>query len=266
MRMTVGSLELVTVLFLMLIACSFGSVLGTPAPTIPPAPAATFTAQTAPASPTAPASAREQPSPTAGPHATVTEPTFGKILFQDDFSKESDAWTEVQLPSLGLDHVAGEYRVVIKQTNIASWSLLHDQEFTNASVEADARLVAGSSTSSFGLMCRAAADPDLESGYEFLITPSGAAAIVKITGKEQGQQTVLSHGSATVIQSGTATNHLRMDCVDDHIAAYVNGRWLVTVRDFDYQRGRAGFAFGANPGNPGFELHYDNFVVRQVLP
>ena len=202
-----------------------------------------------------------RPAPTATPGTGM--PSQGAILFQDDFSSPDSGWITTDQDLIALDYFEGGYRATVKSSYVASFSAFPKIQFTDASIEADAQFLNGPDGSLFGLLCRATAAPDLQSGYEMNISPGGAVGIVKVTGALAGQQTALTSGKSPLIHTGTATNHLRMDCSGDHIAIYVNGRQLVEVQDSDYKQGRVGFVFGAN-SDPGFQVLFDNFTVRQI--
>ncbi len=196
---------------------------------------------------------------------TVRAPAAGAVLFKDDFSDPNSGWITTDLDSIALEYADGAYRTTVKMPYVASFSAFPNLQFDDVSIEADAQFVKGPNSSLFGLLCRATASPDLQSGYEMVITPGGEAGISKLTGPQAGQEQVLSQGKSKLIKTGAATNHLRLDCSGDHIAMYVNGVQLVQVQDEGYSRGRVGFAFGAN-SDPGFEVRFDNFVVRQAAP
>ncbi|HVN15803.1 MAG TPA: hypothetical protein VMT73_08690 [Anaerolineales bacterium] len=210
-------------------------------------------------------------SPTSVPTQSATatpntnQPVLGQILFQDDFSDPNSGWTTTDQDFIALDYFDGGYRATVKRSYIASFSAFPNLQFDNVSIEADAQFLTGPNSSLFGLICRATANPDLQSGYQMLITPNGEASIVKITGVKAGQEKVLSSGTSPLVHAGAAMNHLRMNCSGDHISMYVNGERLVQVTDSDYPQGRVGFAFGANY-DPGFQVLFDNFVVRQANP
>jgi hypothetical protein len=209
------------------------------------------------------------PSP-ALPHGTasITSTPFssktgpGTILFQDDFSDPNSGWLTNDQDLIALDYVDGGYRATVKKNYVASFSTFPNLQFDDVSIEADAKFLTGPNSSLFGLLCHATAEPDLQSVYEMLITPGGEASIVKVTGVKAGQEKVLTSGKSNLIHTGTATNHLRMDCSGDHISMYVNGQRLVQVQDSDYPRGRVGFTFGANY-DPVFQVLFDNLIVHR---
>jgi hypothetical protein len=204
-------------------------------------------------------------NPNQSPAPTQASP-LGAIVFQDDFSNPNSGWTVTDQDWIALDYADGEYRASVKKSYVASFSAFPNLQFDNVSIEADVRFITGPDSSPFGLLCRATANPDIQSGYQMFITPGGEATILKVTGVQAGQEKVLTSGKSPLIHTGTAVNHLRMDCSGDHITMYINGRQLVQVQDSDYVKGRVGFAFGADYTDfaPGFQVGFDNFIVRQI--
>jgi hypothetical protein len=240
-----------------------------PAPTpVPPPPTQTSAPPTnipTAARPAPPTPTRTAPlTTTPGAISNATALPLGPTLFQDDFSNPAGAWPITDKRELKISYDTGEYRVIVASPDISSFSDLRDRTFDNVSIEADMRLVSGSSANLFGLLCRATLDTVLQSGYEILIAPSGIASIQKITGPHAGQERILTSGSSNVVLTGNATNHVRAECNGDDIAMYVNGRKLVDVHDSDYAAGQVGFAFGSPPSGSGFEVRFDNFLVRQI--
>jgi hypothetical protein len=281
MRSKTGSLGLLIGVFLVSAACSIGSNTVSSGPGNDAG--TTASARAAAGSPTPRSASTESPTvtrvPTTAPRSTATvgassganpaatEPSLGPIIFQDDFSDPNSGWGNADLDSIGVGYDSGEYRIIVKRENILSFAALPVRQFDDVSIEADARLASGPSSSVFGLLCRATAESTLQTGYEFLITGAGQYGVVKVTGPNPGQEQVLgSEGTSSAIHAGNATNHLRADCSGDHIVMFVNGQKVIDQHDSDFKAGQIGFAFGTLNGNSGFEVRFDNFVVRQAKP
>ncbi len=65
-----------------------------------------------------------------------------------------------------------------------------------------------------------------------------------------------------VINIGQASNHLRADCVGSQLVFFVNNQFLATVQDSHLSQGQTGVIVGTY-GEPGVEIHFDNFVVQE---
>jgi hypothetical protein len=197
---------------------------------------------------------------------------IGKVLYQDDFSNPASGWVSADLGHTRFDYDQGARRIVVTKGDVSTHDLLPGHPFANVSIEVDATLVDGSTTASlFGLICRATAGDVLQKAYQFYINADGAYALLKLTGPQVGQIQEVKVGKSDALQKGNATNHLRADCAGNKLAMYANGQQLLSAEDADFASGQVGFAIHSNPSrgldrHPGFEVHFDNFVVREATP
>jgi 3-keto-disaccharide hydrolase len=191
----------------------------------------------------------------------------GKILFQDDFANPNSGWKNADVGSAQFSYSNGVRRIVVKQERINTHDLLPNQKFGDVSIEADVTFATSGTDGAFGILCRATADQRLRSGYQFLIATDGSAGILKTTGPNAGQSPTLNgtnHSSA--VHPGAASNHLRADCAGGHLTLYVNGQKVASAQDGEFKSGQVGFAISSPPNSKGFEVDFDNFVVREATP
>ena len=215
------------------------------------------------AAPTSPARATSVPK--VG--ATATQAELGKILFQDDFSDSNSGWVETDLGDVRFKYDSGVYSIALTQGGLNSFSVLPKHTFDNVSIETDATLASGPTNSIYGITCRATAATVLQKAYEFLITADGGFGIVKVTGPNAGDSKLLGQeGKSSVIHPGNATNHLRADCSASRLVLYVNGSKLLSVNDSDFKQGQIGFAISSPSNSSGYQVRFDNFVVREAKP
>ncbi len=206
-------------------------------------------------------------SATPGPSVTPTEAGQGGILFQDDFSDPMSGWVTADLGDIKFGYDSGALSIVLRKGNLNSHALLPNRRFDNVRIEVDVTLASGPNSSIFGILCRATASTVLEKGYELLITAGGGFGIVKVSGPNAGQSTLLGkEGQSQAIHTGNEVNHLRADCSGSRLALYANGQPLAAVQDSDWAEGQIGFAISAPSNSPGYEVHFDNLVVREAMP
>jgi hypothetical protein len=180
------------------------------------------------------------------------------VLFSDDFSDSSSGWDQVQAAEGVTDYENGHYRIFVNQTQHDYWAN-PGLSFTDVQVEADASKVGGPNDNDFGLICRY---QDTENFYAFLISSDGYYGIMKYSGGTSatlGADALLA--SDAVIQ-GSATNHLRADCVGDTLSLYANGQLLHSVTDSTFASGDVGLIAGTY-NETGTDINFDDFVVRQ---
>jgi hypothetical protein len=69
-------------------------------------------------------------------------------------------------------------------------------------------------------------------------------------------------GSSNWINQGSASNHIRFDCICNMLTVYVNGRLIDRQTDADYPYGNVGMVVGTYD-TPGADILFDNFIVYQ---
>jgi len=202
---------------------------------------------------------------------TVTYPVcaveLGKSLFQDDFSDPTSGWVSADLDHISFSYADGARRIVVKKGDVPSHDLLPNRIFDDVSIEADATLTSGAANSNFfGVICRAAADSVLRTAYQFVINADGVYVLLKNTGPQLGQRQEVKAGRSDALRTGNATNRIRADCAGSNLGMYVNEHELFRVQDPDFRAGQVGFAVIATANSKGFEVHFDNFIVREARP
>jgi hypothetical protein len=180
------------------------------------------------------------------------------VLYRDDFSDTSSGWDRVQADEALTDYDNGQYRIFVDQSQHDYWAN-PGQSFTDVRVEADATKAAGPDDNDFGLICRY---QDTENFYAFIISSDGYYAIMKYSG---GSSQILGADamlSTDAVKQGSATNHLRADCVGDSLSLYADGELLQSVTDADFASGDVGLIAGTFDA-VGADIVFDDFVVYQ---
>ncbi len=207
------------------------------------------------------------PRPTATPvpsPATATAAATGapaaslQVLFRDDFSNPHSGWDTDHEKDAILEYTPqGQYRIWLNYPHTTIWAN-PGLQFSNARIEVDAVKTGGPDDNQFGIICRY---EDADNFYFFLISSDGYYGIGKT---KDGKQTLLTgEGNMTfspAIAKGHAPNHLRAECVNSHLALFVNGQHLATVSDPDFTRGDVGLMVGTFD-EPGADIVFDNFAV-----
>lgn len=180
-------------------------------------------------------------------------------LFSDDFSDSGSGWDQVQADEGVTDYENGAYRIFVDQAQHDYWAN-PGQSFGDVRVEVDATKIGGPDDNDFGVICRSSNnDQDF---YAFQISSDGYYAIVKFY--EGGFDTLGSDGmlQSDAINLGSATNHIRADCVGDTLTLYVNGTQVHSVTDSEYGHGDVGLLAGTFE-EAGTDIAFDDFVVRE---
>ena len=192
-----------------------------------------------------------------GPIAVTPAPPSGTILFQDEFESNTSGWDRLSNDVGIMDYDGGGYRMLIKQPQLNFWST-PEKDFRDVRIESDVTKLNGPDENRAGLMCR------YRNGnyYFFVISNDGYYAIGKFSG---GKTLLLGQGemqSSPNIQTGSAPNHLRADCIADSLTFYVNSQLIAGAKDADLTSGDVGLLAGSF-SQPGVDVLFDHFVVIQ---
>lgn len=181
----------------------------------------------------------------------------GQVLLSDDFSNSASGWPRQTAEEGTTDYFAGAYRMIVRRANYNLWALASGHDYADVHLEVDAGPLSGPIENRFGLLCRYR---DEQHFYFFVISADGYYGLGKV--HEEGislldQEMMTFHPA---IRSGFASNHLRLDCVGDTLAAYVNGRPVALARDSELTTGRVGLLAGAFE-EADVDVVFDNFQI-----
>lgn len=194
-----------------------------------------------------------QPSPTM--EATLAAPTTlpAELVFEDDFSEDSNWYTE-QNNRFSLEQVDDGYKIVINILNAPIWSI-REQSFEDVIVEVDTTRLSGAKSGYSGLVCR---HQDGENYYALVVSSDGTYGIAKM---EDGEFEFIEEGSDSsgVIKSGAA-NRVRAECIGENLSLFANGQLLLQVTDDDFASGTVGLLAGTRLDG-AIEMFFDNFAI-----
>jgi hypothetical protein len=179
----------------------------------------------------------------------------GDLLLDDRFDS-GIGWDNLVSGDVTVGVEAGAYRI---RADVSSYvrgfnSELHD----NVVIDVSAVQLSAERNNAYGVICRGRADNASANGYYFLIGGDGSYTIRKGQFGEVSPLVKWSRDDA--INTGSATNDMRIICVDNYLALYVNGEFLVDVYDDTYHRGYAGFAV-AVADNQEIAVAFDNLRI-----
>jgi hypothetical protein len=185
----------------------------------------------------------------------------GSELFKDDFSNTSSGWDKLTDDAGTTDYLNGKYEITVADTSsylFANPSTLADT--TDVSIGVDV-LKSNDIQHDMGIICRYV---DSDNFYYFMVSSDGYFSIGKFKdgNEERIGSTDMRQDNAGIINTGTADNHLRADCVGDTLTLYANGVQLFQTQDSDFAKGNVGLIAGSYDTAP-VTVYFDNFVVTQ---
>jgi hypothetical protein len=187
-----------------------------------------------------------------------TEPMPEGVLFEDDFSDPSSGWDRVDVAEGITDYGDGVYRIFVNTNNTDQWAN-PGLDFVDTIIEVEATKVGGPDDNDFGVICRY---EDVENFYFFIISSDGYYAVAKVMDGVQelmGESEMMPNDA---IKKGNGTNQIQVACDGSSLTLTVNDTLLISVSDSTFPSGDVGLLAGTFD-EPGTEIHFDNFVVRE---
>ena len=201
-----------------------------------------------------------QPPATVAPQSSGNAGAqSGSVLFHDDFSNPSSGWDQNTTSDGSTDYANGGYRILV---NTANWAMFANPGQTlpnDVRIEVDASKTAGPDTNGFGIICRYS---DTDNFYKLIVTSDGYAGISKVS---SGTVTVISASDGKLqtvnnINKGTASNHIRADCIGSTLTLYVNGNQVATASDSTVSGSDTGL-FAQTYDTGGVDILFHDFNV-----
>jgi len=181
-----------------------------------------------------------------------------QVPFQDDFSDTGSGWGKASLNTGDAGYQDGGYHLTVNADYQSLWAN-PGCDFTDVSVEVDAHKIGGVDDNEFGVICRY---QDIENFYAASISSDGFYGLIRIVNNEFGYLGMDAMQGSDVINLGSASNHIRLDCVGNTLTLYVNGEMVATATDSSYAHGDVGLYAGTF-ATPGIDILFDNFKVSK---
>ncbi len=193
------------------------------------------------------------------------------VLFQDDFSGRGGGWDSYAEDPDGMtDYAGSEYRIKVEVDNTDYWSNPQTDDFTDVVIEVDTRRAGGPQENVFGVQCRyqqsGSSDDPIYKFYFLAIGSDGYATIGKVDSSTVAAggdaYTYFDYSENNAAIKPNEVNRIEARCVGSTLTLSVNGVQLLSVNDSSLTSGGVGLLAGTYD-EPGVDIYFDNFVVRQ---
>ena len=189
----------------------------------------------------------------------VTPPPPPQLLYEDDFSNPHTGWISESTEEVESDYEDSEYHILVKERDW--WYFVWNQragQFTDFTLEIDARLISGPTVSSCGLVFRIAEDGN--TCYRFLVSADGYYAVGILLNDTWID--LQPWTKSAVINQVNSTNHLKVVCQGSQIEVYVNGQHLTSITDNSFAEGYVGVIVDTT--EPTSHVAFDNIRVYRL--
>lgn len=196
-------------------------------------------------------------APSSPPPQTITT---GERLVSESFTTQGN-WSNYATDTVTATVANGVYQLLLRDTSQYIWGSNGDI-FDNSVIEVDVTWRSDNPTAFTGVICRL--HPEDGRGYYVVVSASGDFSIRYIA-RNIDDAIVQWQGNARIPRSGSF--RLRVICVDDMIALYIDGDYIDSGRDTRLRDGQVGLAVGlprrTTIGDTAF-VEFDNLRVWQA--
>ena len=189
-----------------------------------------------------------------------TATTGEDVLFQDQFIMGQTGDWQVEGDADGQTSIANERLMIdLNAPNIAQFSSLAEQSFTDFIYEVDARQISGDPSNTYGVLFRVQ-DPTMF--YRFELTGDGMYMIERRNSDGSWTRFVEDWTPSPAINQGINTlNRIRIEAVGSSFSAYVNDQLVHQFEDNTFSGGTIGVDAGTFV-QPHTQAVFDNVMVR----
>lgn len=154
--------------------------------------------------------------------------------YLESFDYNQD-WQEYDKQGFHFRVTEGAFRAELALTNYA-WTQ-NKRYHENVMLEVELWRRSPVDSVAYGVMCRASPQNDGK-GYYFMMNPKGSAAILR--GNAYSVESLTGWVSTDAIDRNYPRQRLRAVCINDYLALYINGQFVVDTVDRLYAGGYAG--------------------------
>lgn len=188
------------------------------------------------------------------PRATVSI-SQGDLLYSTTFDS-AVSWDNRQQGIVKMGVEDGAYRMT---ANVNQFVMgFGVGSYTDVVIQVDANQLSAHPENAYGVACRASIAEGSTNGYYFLIGGDGTASLRM--GRWGDIEAIIAWYTTPLVNTGVAVNRMKIICVDDYLALYVNDNLLYEVWDDTYTSGYVGFLVAAEK-NSTVEIAFDNLFV-----
>lgn len=180
---------------------------------------------------------------------------LGERLLRESFD-EPDSWESFGLDVIQFTPHEGKYRVMSPGGGYI-WAL-NDDEHGDVVIEVEMEILTPTESGVYGIICRAHPSNN-GMGYYFLLDALGRFGIRRGDGTRVHVMVPWTEHSA--IRDGA--NTIRLLCIEDYLALYINGEFAAETRDDWFERGLTGITANANEGLPA-AADFDNLTIWEA--
>lgn len=179
----------------------------------------------------------------------------GDVIFNEDFFTPYDWDNRVEgVVEIGVED--GAYRM--RSNSTAYVRGFNSRVHEDVMIEVETLQLTSHERNAYGIVCRASTSDTSSNGYYFLIGGDGSYSIRK--GRGGNVEPLINWARTDAVNQGVARNVIRVLCVDNYLALYINDEFVAETFDSSFRGGFMGFALATSEGT-FTEVAFDNVTM-----
>jgi hypothetical protein len=177
----------------------------------------------------------------------------------DDFSDPNSGWDVEGNDSYLIRYLGGEYQILLNYPNSWAFGLPNLDLPGNYRLEVDARQTSAYG-SAYGMLFGIGWGNDTYEAYQFLVEPQTQKYLLDKRSMNGSWNALIGWTDASIINSGTGTNHLVVERIGSAIYLYINDVWVDTAYDSSFiSPGRDMALYVDSYNQAPLDVRFDNF-------
>ncbi len=183
---------------------------------------------------------------------------MGQLLLEDSFETAGD-WRQYDADTVQMRIDKGRFHMRV-QGSAYYWTI-NQFPHEDAIIDVEVRGLNVPDVSGYGVICRA--NPNNNgNGYYFLISDDGSYSIRR--GIRNEVTALRSWTTHPAIYTDGRPNQMRVICLDNYLALYVNDTFITEVHDQFFQQGVVGLGVVTTSESDALEVTFDDLRIWQA--
>ncbi len=176
------------------------------------------------------------------------------LKYEEDFSDSNSGWDDAFGQAYTKQYGNNQYHIEITTSNLVVWGLAN-RNAADFEMEVEATPQTNDSDITYGFIFRYV---DANNYYRFDVSPDGFFLLTKF---ENGEwHTLVDWTASDAINTGTATNVLKVSAFGNEIIVFANGQELTRITDESFSTGNFGFFTSTFEGEHSW-VSFDNLKL-----
>jgi len=190
--------------------------------------------------------------PTNEPSAQIA---LGDLLLEENFD-DAPGWDAAAQDNVSIGVRSSAYRMNVDVNSYVRG--FNSTPYEDVVIDVETTQYSREENNAYGVICRGSTSEMSSNGYYFLIGADGSYSLRK--GQFLEVRPLIKWDKTDAVNEGARVNSIRVICVENYLALYINGEFVADIRDDTFSRGYIGFVATTEDGTL-IDVAFDNLRV-----